>query len=265
MLFNFCLYLLTGAVMGGLSGLLGIGGSIISTPCLAWLFIKQGMPLSLYMHMAEGTSMAAIFVTGLMSVFFHHRRKLAIWPIYRQLLLGILLGTLLGALVAYHLSSEQLHSIFSVFMFGFGLYMLLSKEPKVKRVLPGWLYLLPISMGIGTVSGLLGIGGGLLTIPFLHFYQVPMRQAVAVSVACASTIALFGGALFIMLGLQQTGLPSFSSGYVYWPAFTGLVLVSPLFAYYGVELSHRLPAHVLKRGFALLLLVVGFYMAWGFK
>ena len=265
MLFNFSLYLLTGAMMGCLSGLLGIGGAIVGIPCLAWLFIKQGMSPSLYMHMAEGTSLAAIFVTGFITMLSHRRRQVAIWPIYRRLLVGILLGTLIGALLANNLSSYQLRFIFSLFVFVFGLYMLFSKPPKVPRILPSWPFLLPISVVVGTASGLLGIGGGMLIVPLLTFYHIPIRQALAISVSCACTIALFGAALFIMLGMQQVNLPPWTSGYVYWPAFAGMIVTSPLFAYWGVELSHRLPVHLLKRGFALLLLIIGFYMAWGFS
>jgi uncharacterized membrane protein YfcA len=108
-----------------------------------------------------------------------------------------------------------------------------------------------------------GIGGGTMTVPFLHWCNVAMRRAVATSAACGLPIALAGTAGYIVSGWGAAGLPPLSSGYLYWPAFAGIVLASVLFAPLGARLAHSLPAGSLKRIFALFLALLGVRMLLG--
>ena len=110
---------------------------------------------------------------------------------------------------------------------------------------------------IGWASALFGIGGGSLTVPYLTWRATPMAQAVAISAACGIPIALTGGLSFIINGWSDPALPAHAFGYVYWPAWLGIVLTSTLAARLGARLAHRLPARTLRRLFALLLLLVG--------
>ncbi|UCE90311.1 MAG: sulfite exporter TauE/SafE family protein [Pseudomonadota bacterium] len=116
---------------------------------------------------------------------------------------------------------------------------------------------------IGAVSAIVGIGGGTLTVPFLAWCNVAMRNAVANSSACGLPIAVAGAIDFVVAGWNQAALPDWSTGYVYWPAFAGIVAASVLFAPLGAWLAHRLPAQTLKRVFALFLAVLGVRMLMG--
>ncbi len=113
---------------------------------------------------------------------------------------------------------------------------------------------------IGMVSAVVGIGGGTMTVPFLQWCNVPMRQAVATSAACGLPIAAAGAVGFVIAGWGTPALPAWSSGYLYWPAFAGIVVASMLFAPVGARLAHRLPAASLKRFFALFLAFLGLRM-----
>jgi uncharacterized membrane protein YfcA len=106
---------------------------------------------------------------------------------------------------------------------------------------------------IGTVSAIVGIGGGTLTVPFLVWCNVTMQKAVATSAACGLPIALAGGLGFVVQGWGHARLPDGSSGYLYWPAFIGIVITSVMFAPLGARLAHALPATTLKRAFAVFL------------
>ncbi len=66
--------------------------------------------------------------------------------------------------------------------------------------------------GIGTLSTLLGIGGGTLTVPLLVYCNVPIHQAVGTSAACGLPIALAGAIGFAVAGWGEAGLPVGSSG-----------------------------------------------------
>jgi uncharacterized membrane protein YfcA len=113
---------------------------------------------------------------------------------------------------------------------------------------------------IGVVSAIVGIGGGTLTVPFLVWCNVGMRQAVATSAACGLPIAAAGTIGFSIAGWNEAQLPTWSTGYIYWPAFAGIALASVLFAPLGAKLAHTLPADKLKRFFALFLAALGIRM-----
>jgi uncharacterized membrane protein YfcA len=73
-------------------------------------------------------------------------------------------------------------------------------------------------------------------------------------------IAIAGASGYILTGWNESALPEWSSGYIYWPAFAGIVFMTIIFAPLGAYLAHRLPVAALKRVFALLLFVLGIRM-----
>ena len=87
--------------------------------------------------------------------------------------------------------------------------------------------------------------------------KVPMRHAVATSAACGLPIALTGAISNVVAGWGHEGLPPWSTGFLYWPAIVGIVITSVPFAKVGAILAHRLDQALLKKAFALLLLIVG--------
>ena len=117
--------------------------------------------------------------------------------------------------------------------------------------------------GIGGISALLGIGGGTLTVPFLAWCNVAMRQAVGTASACGLPIALAGAAGFMLFGLAGDAAEPGTTGYVYWPAVAGIAAASVLTAPVGAWLAHRLPARTLKRLFSVILLLLGIRMLLG--
>jgi len=84
-----------------------------------------------------------------------------------------------------------------------------------------------------------------------------MQQAVGTSAACGFPIAVSGALTNMVVGWDRSGLPDYSAGFVYGPAVLGIVLMSVPFARLGALLAHRLNELVLKRLFALLLIVIG--------
>jgi hypothetical protein len=76
-------------------------------------------------------------------------------------------------------------------------------------------------------------------------------------------IALAGAAGFVATGWNNSDLPEWSSGYLYWPAFAGIVISSLLFAPLGAKLTHTLPVSVLRRFFAVFLAILGVRMLIG--
>ena len=93
-------YLLLGAFVGFFAGLLGVGGGAIMVPMLTTLFAAQGFPREHMVHLALGTSMAAIVFTSISSLRTHHAHGAVRWEIVKGIAPGVLLGTFGGSFVA---------------------------------------------------------------------------------------------------------------------------------------------------------------------
>lgn len=256
-------YLVLGAFAGLVAGLLGVGGGLIIVPVLVFIFSGQGMADHLIVHLAVGTSLATIVFTSISSVRAHHQHGAVLWPVFWQLTPGIVVGAWLGAAFADVLASDQLRRFFGVFELLVAIQMTFNVKPRPHRQLPGRPGMFGAGGVIGAISAIVGIGGGTMTVPFLVWCNVVMRKAVATSSACGLPIAIAGATGFIVTGWNAIDLPAYSSGYVYWPAFLGIVIASILTAPIGARLAHRLPAAQLKRIFAILLYILGLRMLLG--
>lgn len=254
------LYLLLGVFAGTLAGLLGVGGGLVMVPVLVFIFQGQAMPGAVIMHMALGTSLAIIMLTSLSSIRAHQQRGAVLWVVCGRLTPGIVLGALSGAVVADALPDAVLKPVFGIFELLVALQMWLGVRPSMQRSLPDWPGMSVAGWVIGTVSAIVGIGGGTLTVPFLTWCRVGIHNAVATSAACGLPIAVAGTLGFIATGWNETGLPDRSSGYVYWPAFAAVAITSILFAPLGARLAHALPADKLKKFFAIFLAILGVRM-----
>ena len=256
-------YLISGAVAGLMAGLLGIGGGLIIVPALAIVFAQQGFSADTVMHYAVGTSLATIIPTSISSLLAHQRRGSVHWTVVRRMVPGILLGALASAWLARQMSSTALALVFGVFVLLVSGQLLLGAKPAPHRQLPGAIGLGVTGSVIGLLSGLLGIGGGTLSVPFLLWNRVDIRLAVGTAATIGLPIAIAGTAGFILSGLQAPAQPGYNSGFVYWPAVAAVVLASVPAAPLGARLAHYLPRATLQRVFALLLVIIGLKMILG--
>ena len=250
-------YLGTGVIAGLMAGLLGVGGGVVVVPALVWLFAQAGFLPDWIFHLAVGTSLAILIGTGSVSAYSHHRRGAVRWDLVRILVPWLVIGAWIGSAVAGLLDGIWMRRIFATFLLYVGLSMLFKRTRSDDvRGLPGSIWIGLAGTGIGTLSALLGIGGGTLTVPFLTRSGFDIRRAVATSAACGPPIALAGVLGFVAVGWGREGLPPGSTGFIYWPAVAGVLLASAPAAPFGARLAHSLPLPVLKRVFALLVLVV---------
>lgn len=252
---TFLFYPAIGIIAGFVSGLLGIGGGLIVVPMLALTFALSGFPHAKIMHVAAGTSLAIMIVTSIAAVIAHHRLNHVLWPIVKKLLPGILVGVVVGALLANQLSTRWLQLLFGVFLLLISIKMFILSTPKPTRRMPGKMISAIMSFLIGVKSGLLGLGGGAIIIPFLSYCNVPMRQASGTSITCTLPIAIVGTISFIILGWRINPMPH-SFGYVYWPAFLSVSVMSVIFAPIGASINGKVNIDWLKRIFAIFLFFI---------
>ncbi|MDM8562520.1 sulfite exporter TauE/SafE family protein [Candidatus Marithioploca araucensis] len=252
--------LLLGIIAGTVAGLLGVGGGIVIVPMLVWIFGPfPEIPAASLMHIAIGTSLATIVITSVSSIIAHQRHKAVQWSIVWRLTPGIIIGAALGAIFADMLPSDTLRIIFALFILFVSVQLSVSTQFAPLRQLPSDLAIGIMGIVIGSISALVGIGGGSLTVPFLLACRVPIRNAIGTSAACGFPIAVSGTIGFIITGWEMTELPALT-GYIYWPAVFAIVPTSLLFAQLGAKLAHIVPVNILKKFFAVFLAVVGLKM-----
>jgi len=247
-------YALTGLFAGFLAGYLGIGGGLVLVPALSWLFSRDPALADMAVQMAVATSLATMLFTSMSSLLAHHKRGAILWSLVRQMTPGLLAGALLGSIIADRIGSAALGNIFGVFALIIGLQMLRGISLSGGRPLPGWLAVTGTGFGIGTISSLLGIGGGSMTVPWLLWHRQRVQSAVASAAACGYPIAVAGTLGFVMLG--ESNSSTLSLGYVHLPALAGVAVFSVLGAPLGVAAVHRSSPLLAKRFFAVFLLVV---------
>ncbi len=255
MLVDLILFAITGSVAGTLAGLLGIGGGMIVVPCLVYIFTYIGMPEASMMHAASATSLSAMIFTSSVSAYSHYKREAVLWPVVKKLLPGIVTGTILGMLLASLLSTAVLKIIFGIFLLFIAFRMFVSFKPKPSRELPGPLGSFGVASLIGGKSGLLGVGGGALMVPFFTYCNISIREAAGTSAACGFPIALVGTLSAIATGWHHDPGDFYTFGYVYWPATLAVALFSMVFVFLGAKLSKIMPVTIIRKIFACVLVL----------
>ena len=255
-------FLALGAAVGFAAGLLGVGGGLLLVPFFTFLFTLKGVPRELVVHMAIATSLATIMFTSISSVLAHHQRDAVSWHIVKVLAPGILIGSWIGPWIGKQLNSAALAMFFAVFVAISATQMLLDKKPAASRDLPRALGMFAAGGVIGILSGLVGAGGGFVSVPFMTWCNVKIHNAVATSAALGFPIALAGTFSNIYYGMNTTDLPPGSLGFVYLPALLVVSLASVFTAPFGARTAHGLPVKSLQKVFALTLFALGGYMLY---
>lgn len=254
----FILVALIGSLAGLLAGLLGIGGGLITVPALLLSFHLIGLSSPELMHVALGTSLGAMIFTSASSAWAHIKKGGVDWRFFSFLAPGVVGGAILGALTADSLPSAQLQIISGCAEWAIGLYFLFSarKEEVIAANTQPVVLFIPIGIAIGAISSIVGIGGGIITVPILVAFNVPMRSAISTSAALGFLIAFIGALSFLALGIGKETIPG-SIGFLYLPGFFTIGFFSVLSAPKGAALAYTLPVELLRKIFALFLMLIG--------
>ncbi|MFN5046944.1 sulfite exporter TauE/SafE family protein [Roseateles sp.] len=252
-----------GLCSGFLAGLLGIGGGMLMVPFLTWMLSKQGVSADMAVKMAIATSMATIMFTSISSVRAHHKRGAVRWELVRGLAPGILIGGLVaGAGIFALLKGSWLALVFAGFVSFSAFQMLRDRKPKPSRQMPGTAGQIGAGAGIGLLSGLVGAGGGFVSVPFMSWCNVPIHTAVATRAALGFPIALANTLGYVIGGWNLAPALPGALGYLFLPALAVIAAASVTKAPLGAKAAHAMNVKQLKRAFALLLFVLAAYMLY---
>ncbi|MEW5728670.1 MAG: sulfite exporter TauE/SafE family protein [Pseudomonadota bacterium] len=258
------LLLVAGAGAGVIAGLLGVGGGIVVVPVLYYLFTHLGVDEAVRMKVAVGTSLATIVATAWSSASAHWKKGTVDADFLRSYGPVIIAGVLLGSAIAASTRGPVLTAVFaSVALVVAAQIAFGSPHWTLGSQLPRGAGRIAIGTVIGTLSAMMGIGGGTMTVPVMTMYGYPVHRAVGTAAAMGFLIGVPGTLGFVVGGWDVPGRPPASLGYV---SLLGLVLIAPtsmLLAPVGAKLAHKLDTRVLRRVFAVFLGLTSLRMFFG--
>ena len=248
-------------IVGFFAGLLGIGGGLIIVSSLALMFAAQGFAPAFVMHLAIGTSLAAIVFGSWSSFRTHHRHQAVDWAVVGAMTPGLLAGVLCGVALARYTPTAFLKYFFLGFMAFMTAQMAFNLKPRPARALPGPAGLGAVAVFIGAISSLFGGGAAAIGVPFMTWCNMSTHRAIGTAAAMGFPLSIAGALGYAAAGWGVESLPPASLGFVYLPAFVGISATSVLVAPWGARLAHRLRGATLRRIFALFLIAMGVKIA----
>lgn len=256
------IFLFAGLLAGGFAGLLGIGGGIIFVPVQILIYNLTGMSKEIQMKTAVATSLATIIFTTISSARAHSKRKAIEWDIVYKIVVGILLGAIGGTILARAIPGKVLEIIFGLFLFLVSLYLFFVKSLKEhpENRIPNFPIMNSIAFVIGAFSAMMGVGGGLIMVPTLVHFHVPIRQAIGTSSVIGFVLSLFGAIAYIIPSFHGGVYPPYSIGYIYLPALIPMAIGAVIAAPFGAYLTHTLPRELIRKIFAGFVFLVAVLM-----
>lgn len=254
--------LATGLGVGFAGGLLGLGGCFIMTPVQYMLFTNMGLPTDLAIKLAFGTNLLVVLPTAASGAWRHSLKGAVNWKAAFIMGGSGMAFAFGGATLASHLPGAALKIAFGAVILASGVRMLTAPLPEahLKPRDNPWLWV-AWAVPIGIVTGIIGIGGGVLMVPVLVLaLRFPMHKAVGTSLGIMLFTAVGGVIGYLISGLGVSGLPDYSIGYINLPSWGLLALSSVGMAQLGAITAHKLPAKWLKYIFIAIMFYMGLKM-----
>lgn len=240
--------LVVGLVAGTLGGMLGIGGSVIMIPALAFLFHERAWDNQ---HLYQAAAMIVNVIVAFPAMRRHHQAGAVPKQYVRVFLPVTITFMLVGVLLSNLLEGDALRRIFAFFL----LFLVLTTlwkvfrqqkdhdptRARITRERAGF-----IGVITGTVGGLLGVGGGIISVPLAQrLCRLPLRQAIAASAATMVYSSAVGSTLK-MATLSQHGA-AWTLAAVMAIALAPTALIG---GHIGAGLTHKAPINVMRLIFA---------------
>jgi uncharacterized membrane protein YfcA len=251
--------LATGTAVGFASGLLGIGGAFIMTPVQFMVYTGMGLSADLAIKTAFGTSLLVILPTAISGAWRHHREKSVLW---RAALVMGSVGMVFafgGATLATHLSGTALKLAFGIIIILVAIRTLIARESryKIEAVSKPWLWMV-WAIPVGIVSGVFGIGGGVLIVPVLMLaLRFEIHYAIGTSLAVIILTSIGGIIGYIINGIGVADRLPYSLGYINLSSWLLLAIPGAITAQVGAITAHKIPRRPLIYLFVIILLYMG--------
>jgi uncharacterized membrane protein YfcA len=259
--------LATGVVAGFAGGMLGLGGAFIMTPLQYLVYTNMGVAADVAIKTAFGTSLLVVLTTALSGALRHHRAGAVNWQTARVMGGSGFLFALGGATLAAYIPGTALKITFGAIAIAscIRIFFAASERGEAETEKRQWLWAL-WAIPIGLLSGLLGVGGGVLMIPILVvILKFKMHQAIATSLAVMIFTSIGGIIGYIINGINAADTLSYSVGYINFTSWVLLAVPGAIMAQVGAIAAHRVPRKLLMYIFVVILFYIGLRMIGVFE
>ena len=188
-LFLLIVMAITATVAGFFAGFFGIGGGIITVPCLFYIFNSIGIDKSLIMHLSVGTSFAIIVPTAMMSVYTHYKHKAVDFNILKNYGIFVVIGVVIGAFSAALMNSKSLVLFFSLIIYLLALNLIFLKDKAELKIKFNLIQRTTFGFVVGFISSLMGIGGAIMNVPILKFVGYTINKAIGTAASIGFLIS----------------------------------------------------------------------------
>lgn len=239
-------FLALGILVGLLGALLGIGGGMVIVPLL--VFVWHYEP-----QLAIGTSVLVVLLNAVSGTWGYIRQKKVCVDAALKFAVATVPGAFLGSYAAEYLQGRLFYLVFGAFfvLAAVNMYRKANKEAAGKTAgevpeVYNWKLGVLCSVGVGFLASILGIGGGIVHVPFMvYVLNFPVHVAIATSTCILAVSSLAGLVSHAMLG------------HIVWTS--GLAIGAGAFvgAHGGVALAQRLQSGILMKLASVLVLITG--------
>jgi uncharacterized protein len=256
-----------GVAAGFASGMLGLGGAFLMTPFQVIVYTRMGLSADLAVKIAFGTSLLVVFTTSISGAWRHSRHDAVNFKVAGVMgVTGLVFGYA-GSTLAAHIDGSILKIVFGAIAFIAVIRMLLNLKERADAatVDKPWVWAL-WAIPVGLLSGLLGVGGGVLLVPIMVvILKFHIKDAAATSLAAIFITSIGGIIGYIVNGIGVAGRPDFSLGFVDLRSWVLLAVPAAIMAQVGAVVAHRVSRKWLTWIFVIVLLYTGLHMIGVFK
>lgn len=232
-----------GFVGSFISGMLGVGGSIIKYPML--LYIPPLLGLAAFTaHEVSGISAIQVLFASLAGVWAYRKSGLLHKEIIIYMGGAILLGSFIGSYGSGFLSEETVNVVYGILAVIAAVMMFIPRKTVEDTTVISFNKVVASSLAliVGIGSGIVGAAGGFLLVPImLTVLKIPTRMTIATSLAITFISAIGGSVGKIITGQID-----------YWPAFI-MIIASLIAAPLGAKIGQKMNIKILQWLLALLI------------
>jgi uncharacterized membrane protein YfcA len=258
---EFVIFIFSGIFIGIAAGLFGLGGGLVIVPVVTYCLVYfSNTPFDQAIIIGISTSLASMVITGAMAAYAHSKNNNVDHRIIKRFFPGLILGSIAIGFFIKSFPGDLLKYFFIFYAFAIAYKLFKHQEVLKKNTLPSRLLSNVISFIFSIISGIVGIGGATLFVPFLIKNNIPPKLAIGTSsvlgffIGLSASIAIYVGYLYSGLNDQLT------FGFIYTPAILFLTLPSLIFIKLSAGWLLKLDDLLIKRLFGLLLIIIGIMM-----
>ena len=256
------IFIFAGALTGIAAGLFGLGGGLIIVPVVTYSLISFSN-ISFNQAILSGicTSLASMVITGAMATYIHTKNKNIDYKIINKFVIGVVFGALLIGFIINIFPGEILKNLFIIYTFFIAFRIYAEKNNVIKNSsLPNNFVSNVIGFIFSIISGLIGIGGATLFVPFLIRNNIPAKLAIGTSSALGFLIGLGASISIFLSSLYLEEINNSMFGFVYLPAILFLTVPSLIFVPLSTNWLLKISDANVKKLFSSMLLIIGLLM-----